>query len=239
MFPKSLKYAMPALCISLLAVAAIVLNAQLWSLLLSLLAIAMWALAVHHTSRRIDVAVQGRLIGEVTEINHTVSNIFSEEYSHIEEHLARIVALTHEATGLLQNSTEQLNDLLRKQCRITQLLIETNSSYGKIDVVKTDGNSGMELSATNDAMIQEIHNAIRALQFEDLVAQLVDSVRQRLEHLAEVSRQADSELALVENRQQLQAVVARLQAIRCQFDSDALHSKVRQQSLSEGDIELF
>lgn len=95
------------------------------------------------------------------------------------------------------------------------------------------------ITAIGDEISSEINNSIRALQFEDIVVQLSDGVKERLNHLSNVAKLAHTDFALVENGQQLEAIAEKLQAMRSNFDSQALSNKVKQESMSEGEVELF
>lgn len=111
---------------------------------------------------------------------------------------------------------------------------------GEIEIINKDTDVALQtMTDDSDVIKKEINNSIRVLQFEDIVSQLSDNVGERLSHIQEVARLTHSELPLAKTDQQLEKVSLKLQEMRRAFGSESLAKKVQQDSMSEGDIELF
>lgn len=96
-----------------------------------------------------------------------------------------------------------------------------------------------KLSVSSDDIKSEINNAIRALQFEDIVNQLSGSLRERLDHIGQVAKLAHGELALAKSEDELNRVSKALINMRQAFSERKIADRVAQANMDEGDIELF
>jgi len=96
-----------------------------------------------------------------------------------------------------------------------------------------------ELATASRDISVEVNNSIRALQFEDIISQLTTHIQHRLDHINEVAVVAHSEISTATELDKLSAVAERLDSMRQQFHSQNLASKVQQESMDEGDVELF
>ena len=85
----------------------------------------------------------------------------------------------------------------------------------------------------------EINNSIRALQFEDIVSQLSGHLQLRLKHINEVALFSHSEIANAGNEKELQSVSNKLRQLRDNFYAKNIAEQVEQNSMEEGDVELF
>lgn len=96
-----------------------------------------------------------------------------------------------------------------------------------------------ELASASGDIGHEINNSIRALQFEDIISQLTTHIQQRLDHINEVAVVAHTEVSGAAGITGLSAVAQRLDGMRQEFHDQNLASKVQQDSMDEGDVELF
>ena len=100
-----------------------------------------------------------------------------------------------------------------------------------------DVSSGMLEVSTS--IREEINNAIRALQFDDIVAQLVAQIVERLRHISEVAGISNADVAGASNEEDLLQAATRLVQLRKQFQQQELSQRVTQENLNEGEVELF
>lgn len=103
---------------------------------------------------------------------------------------------------------------------------------------KTETMLGSLTQATTSIEI-EINNSIRALQFEDIISQLSDHIQQRLDHINEVASVSHVDMAQAQDVPQLHSVAERLDKMREEFRAQNLAQKVEQNSMDEGEVELF
>ncbi|BFM05993.1 methyl-accepting chemotaxis protein [Halioxenophilus aromaticivorans] len=96
-----------------------------------------------------------------------------------------------------------------------------------------------ELALASKDIGHEINNSIRALQFEDIINQLSTHMQQRIEHINEVATVAHTQISGAAGVAGLTAVADELETMRHQFHEQNLESKVQQESMDEGDVELF
>ncbi len=97
----------------------------------------------------------------------------------------------------------------------------------------------VDLSKKSEAINLEISNAIRALQFEDIITQLASHAEERIDHINEIANVAvdipdDAKLG-----EQLETMSNTLSHLRLNFTDQKLEKKVEQNSMEEGEIELF
>ncbi len=96
-----------------------------------------------------------------------------------------------------------------------------------------------ELAQASGHIGHEINNSIRALQFEDIISQLTTHIQHRLDHINEVAVVAHTEISGATGLEGLASVAERLETMRQDFHDQNLASKVQQESMDEGDVELF
>ncbi len=126
-----------------------------------------------------------------------------------------------------------MSTAIQGKTNIDDMLVEINS------ITMDTGVTLADLSTATDDINHEISNAVRALQFEDIVNQLASYAQQRLEHIVDVvniAAPAGSDLPL---EQELDNIIQELKQRRSEFSSKDLAKKVTQQSMDEGEIELF
>lgn len=86
---------------------------------------------------------------------------------------------------------------------------------------------------------EEVNASIRALQYEDIINQLVGHIQCRLNHINEVAVVAHTDVSQANSIPDLHSVAERLSSMRKDFHAQNLSSKVVQDSMDEGDIDLF
>ena len=166
---------------------------------------------------------------EVRALSRSSSEINEQVRSKTEEVKTRMREVNEEVSSI---ANLDLNAAIEGKANIDQML-------QKIESINADTGEVLgDLNLRTDAINQEINNAMRALQFEDIVSQLSQHIQQRIAHIKEVTSLAGSDHLATElnhtneekNRMQ-QAREAYLQQKLCQ--------KVTQSSMDEGDVELF
>ncbi|ARN74977.1 methyl-accepting chemotaxis protein [Oceanicoccus sagamiensis] len=126
-----------------------------------------------------------------------------------------------------------MNTAIEGKANIDIMLEEFNQQSHETKYVMED------VSSASEAINQEINNAIRALQFEDIITQLATHAEERIEHINEIANVTmdipdDAELA-----EQLDNISDTLTHLRINFTDQKLEKKVEQSSMEEGEIELF
>ena len=96
-----------------------------------------------------------------------------------------------------------------------------------------------ELAQASSVIGVQVNNSIRALQFEDIINQLSTHMQHRIEHINEVAVVAHTEISSAKGVADVSALADRLEQMRHDFHSQNLESKVQQESMDEGDVELF
>ncbi len=132
-----------------------------------------------------------------------------------------------------QIASLDMNNAIEGKTNINKMLEDINNITQDTGIILSD------MSVATDDISAEINNAIRALQFEDIVSQLASHAEQRLNHILEIASIAhinDSNLPL---EQKLSNTVEKIKQRRKEFSEQKIEAKVTQQSMDEGEIELF
>jgi len=111
----------------------------------------------------------------------------------------------------------------------------------KVEGMNSATKVSTKIMAEDSEIIQlEINNAMRALQFEDIVNQLTSHIDERLTHVKEVTMIAQPKgIDGSDSLQALNDLAEQLRQIRESFNIQKLDKKVEQNSMDEGDVELF
>jgi len=150
-----------------------------------------------------------------------------EKIQHVK---ARMDEVNSEVTAIASMDT---NSAIEDKATIDKLLTVIESSNKETDTLLrrfTDGSAVMN---------REINNSIQALQFEDIVSQLSVHVQLRLEHINAVAVFSHSEIANAVDEQELKIVSDKLRQLRDNFHAQNIAQQVEQNTMEEGDIELF
>lgn len=127
-----------------------------------------------------------------------------------------------------------LNEAINSKVSIDNMMDSLEKNNHFIEGVVTT------MDESNSIIQQEVSNAVRALQFEDIVSQLTGHLKEGLDHINEVALAAhpsandDRQRALV-----LPRIRENLLELRTQFNDKKLSEKVVQDTMDEGDVELF
>lgn len=98
----------------------------------------------------------------------------------------------------------------------------------------------LDLKEESQTIQVEISRAIRALQFEDIVHQLSSHIQDRLEHINEVIEVTHPNVIFhSEGEIGFDHLLQKLTDLRDEFSSQKLEKKVEQESMEEGEVELF
>jgi len=177
--------------------------------------------------------------------------------------VGRGFAVVADEVRSLSQTSSSLNEKIREKIKLVKSrMVEVNGEVGAI--ASLDMNSAIEGKANIDGMLAvieatsketdtllhqltegsavintEINKSIQALQFEDIVTQLAAHVQLRLEHIDEVAVFSHSEIANAVDEQQLKSVSSKLRQLRDSFHAQNIAQKVEQNSMEEGDVELF
>jgi len=161
---------------------------------------------------------------------------------------ARTSAFSQQIGGLMQSmrdgvrSTESAISQMASQDMTFALSskVEVEEVLAAVERLNAQRRSGVEqLTLHSSAMDEEVNRAVMAMQFQDMVSQLVGHVLQRVDAL-EALANSISELVVAQEQpggreRAEQAIAARLSALPAIKD---VHT-VNQARIAVGDIELF
>ena len=125
---------------------------------------------------------------------------------------------------------------------------ESAAMLRQVDQIQRTLSDGMrEIQGAGSAMEQHVGEAVRSLQFEDIATQALGSALTHMERLSAINREAMGLQELLNkagegNEQELMAALRRLSSRIKEFRGEwerPPHKPVTQQSMSEGEIELF
>lgn len=170
-----------------------------------------------------------------------------------EEFDAMITEFANDASGELRQATDLMRDAIGDidrsfraideqhragRARLDELLAQ--SDRDQVPQVLRDALS-KALTGSGAGIEESVGTAVRALQFEDMVRQILEHVIDRMGQLSRVTRELAAQAAQDPDgdcRQQLSHLRDRLAADRLRLRQDR-HRAVTQSSMDEGDIELF
>lgn len=159
---------------------------------------------------------------------------FSSEIGLVMSGLRTVVVNTE--TTISRMASQDMGFALESKQRVEDLVARVQSiSVRRADAV-------IQLGKAAERVDTEVSRAVVALQFQDLVSQLIDHVGRRLAAMREtlgdveqaVSQGCDAKL-ISSTHQKFEALSTQLDA----HDETGLHSPVQQAAISHGDIELF
>ena len=180
--------------------------------------------------------------------------------------VGRGFAVVADEVRALSHSSSTLNDEIRKKINaVKQRMDDVSKVVG--DIASLDMNTAIEGKSNIDNMLHEIesinsntsqilqdltdssqviqgeiNNSIRALQFDDIANQLAGHIIERLEHINEVaiaSHPSNNDNNSTDNNKPLNEVENNLKELRHNFKRQKIEDKIVQNSMDEGDIELF
>ena len=192
---------------------------------------------------------------DLCEFNTQLQEVIDRETSQVSEDIVRLQKLVSDSTKMLQKSfatisekTKQQSELMLKFTDDTGLekseqanLAGNNMKTQAVELASVDfDNSQLEPAIANVSIIQEeVNSAIMALQFEDIVIQLSAHINRRIDHINSASSIAKTLSHSKNTGNELKSAIEQLRHLNQSFESERLSKIVRQNSLNEGDIDLF
>ena len=155
-------------------------------------------------------------------------------------------ALNDEVRGKTQLVKSRMRDVKSEVAAIANLDLNTaiegkasiDCMLGEIQSINTDTNHVLAaLGQRTEQIKHEIDNAVRALQFEDIVTQLSQHIQLRVEHINELANLHSSTFAA--EQQHRATLEEQVKAVRARHVEQNLAQKVMQSSMDEGEVELF
>ncbi|MCG5512945.1 methyl-accepting chemotaxis protein [Ectothiorhodospira shaposhnikovii] len=160
------------------------------------------------------------------------SDKFNEEIRSLVEQASRVFAYTREIVGRM--ASQDMNASIDAKGSVDEMMAQVR----KMNRVMEEGLQRVSSGVTS--VHQNVGDAVRLLQFEDITAQVLERAVRRIDFMERFVAEL-RQLPLAEpghSRSQLQDSRTRLEALRSQL-RDAAHRPVHQKSMEEGEIELF
>ncbi|EHQ51722.1 methyl-accepting chemotaxis sensory transducer [Ectothiorhodospira sp. PHS-1] len=160
------------------------------------------------------------------------SDKFNEEIRTLVEQANRVFAYTREIVGRM--ASQDMNASIDAKGSVDEMMVQVR----QMNQVMEEGLQ--RVSAGASSVQQNVGDAVRLLQFEDITAQVLERAVRRIDFMERFVAEL-RQLPLDEpghSRSQLQDSRTRLEALRSQL-RDAAHRPVHQKSMEEGEIELF
>jgi methyl-accepting chemotaxis protein len=178
-----------------------------------------------------DSAMAG-LVSELHGIVCDVTNESRQELQQVRDLMSQSIATLDGSFTAIAKGAEQQKQL------VSSLLIQLNSDDEAL------AETASRLESNNGAIHEHVAAAIRSLQFEDLLRQIMEHLDERLSALdkttAQLADQAESLHATAPNdyARQLYELQLQLSSARAQLRTTD-HRAVTQSSMDEGEIDLF
>lgn len=168
-----------------------------------------------------------KLSTDSTRTSDQIRDVLKKSRSNIEEAVSQVGAMASKDMSVAMESKVRVNTMMEEMEQLNQVIAEKMTT---VQAISGDINN-------------EVGVAVRALQFEDMVTQLVQHVEETCTHLGpfvhelsvayqSVSSGDDRTLGKVASLRQ------QIQDLRVQHCASA-HQSVAQESMSEGEVELF
>jgi methyl-accepting chemotaxis protein len=159
-------------------------------------------------------------------------------------------SLNHEIRDTIQGAKQTINELrssvgemastdLSDNIEVKERVAEIMSTMAGMN--DTLNSKISEMSDIGDAVSNAVQGAVRSLQFEDISSQTLDAMAGNLDALEEMAqmvaklRREDARIS----SDTLSEIRARCQALREESETRYARPTVSQQSMSEGEVELF
>ncbi len=232
------------------AVAGASLGGLVWIVALGLI----WVLVEWHRNRQSGMQEESQdqvdLMADVHRERYGLMLDLEGAHSNMVElmqsDLGQVNILISDAMQTLQGTFHGLNEQSNAQQEIVHTILERISKKGSVDgtafenLADVSGVSG--LAARTNVLVGD---AVRSLQFEDIVTQLVAHIQKHLEQMDYTYASLHGYLAKDECIDDLDQDVRELRQIRKQIQEaelvrrGACKKSINQDSMTEGDIELF
>jgi len=168
---------------------------------------------------------------EVRSLSNNSSALNEQIRSKIEEAKASMTDVS-DVVGSIANL--DMNSAIEDKANIDKMLSE-------VEIINNSTNSVVvELKNSSQSIRTEVNNAMRALQFEDIIYQLSTHIQERLGHINDVALIAHSkDLSSEDSLEKLLKMTEKMSQLRERFTNQKLEKKVEQDSMQEGEVELF
>ena len=178
------------------------------------------------------------LINQVCTLCQEAGKLIIEEQKLLDNELVRMSKLLKEATSDLSGCFSVMSDQLsRQKIKIRSSSIADNNTDVEYEIDT--------LLSTTSEINSVVVKAVISLQFEDIIQQLVQHSRQRIEKIDLMCRMLDTKISTLidSDSTDTSSLLKMLEA--CQADLDKarkaldLNHPAQQQSMSKGDVTLF
>lgn len=167
----------------------------------------------------------------------------------VRNELGQVRSLVSDAIVILQDSFTGLNQESKAQNKMVLDLLENlhqDAMHEKVGINDVIGGTLKDVSNTTQRIDHMVADAVRSLQFEDIVRQLTESSERHLDYLEGVLGAVDSGMQDL-NRRQLTVAeyIAGLHELKLQIDQlearcrGEAEKSVSQVSMSDGEVVLF
>ena len=173
------------------------------------------------------------------ELSNEVSLLVINEQKTLDDELQRISSILQEAVVNLRKCFDVMST------QISQQSAQIRASMLLISAENQENDDFKEILTTTNQISSNVSMAVRALQFEDIVQQLIGHSRHRIDALEKMFREIQDRVnQLSENKvSEYSMILSELEA--CQLDIKKIKDKlnkqspVTQSSLEKGDFTLF
>ncbi len=161
------------------------------------------------------------------------SNQFNEQIRQRIEETQKANAITREIVG--KTASEDMTAIITGKQRVENMMGELQAMEKVVEGLVNDA------SQVSDAIGERTASAVRSLQFEDIVRQVSEHAESRVNEIEQFIQQVDQDFEAVATSNSTESFVnirTNLHALREKI-SVAPDGPADQESMSEGDIELF
>lgn len=177
-------------------------------------------------------------LNAVQELSRMVSDLLIQEHELQDRELVRMSSLLHEAVSELSSCFSVMSDQLVLQS--SELRIRNNTSGEALNDQDMDS-----LMLTTQQMNSCVTRAVVALQFEDILQQMINHSRQRVEETVKLLKYMHSRIETLKD-DHINDTPAILEILKnCQTEiintceALNLNNPAQQQSMKKGDVTLF
>ena len=162
----------------------------------------------------------------------------SEEFNlKIREQVEKTRGTVAEARVIVgEMVSKDMNVAFKSKTRVNNVL-ESVSQMNQVIETKVK-----ELSLITQKIDTNVGHAVRSLQFEDLVAQIIETAGQHLHYLDEHVADLEDATIMVNNQKGDENKIEAIKSLIIKLDdkrTQKMHKPVSQDSMAEGDIDLF
>ena len=167
-----------------------------------------------------------------------VSDLLVEEHELQDRELVRMSNLLHEAVSELSSCFSVMSDQLVVQSSELRSKNKTNNEL-------TNNQNMNSLMMTTQQMNSCVTRAVVALQFEDILQQMINHSRQRVETAVKLLKYIHSRIEILEQDHVMNSPVILEMLKNCQAEIAStcealdLNNPAQQQTMKKGDVTLF